>query len=47
MEDNIFIEEEIILDNDFYTEDGLEQHKDDDQISASEQGFMRGYLSAI
>ena len=30
---------------DIYTDSGLLQKTDDDQISCSEEGFMRGWLS--
>ena len=31
---------------DIYTEEGIEEYVDDDSISASEEGFMIGYLGA-
>lgn len=31
---------------DIYTEEGIEEYIDDDSISASEEGFMIGYLGA-
>ena len=31
---------------DIYTEEGIEEYIDDDSISASEEGFMIGYLDA-
>ena len=31
---------------DIYTEEGMENYVDDDGISASEEGFMKGYLDA-
>jgi len=31
---------------DIYTEEGMENYIDDDSISASEEGFMKGYLGA-
>jgi len=31
---------------DIYTEQGIENYADDDEISALEQGFMSGYLEA-
>ena len=31
---------------DIYTEEGIEEYVDDDSISASEEGFMKGYLDA-
>jgi len=33
-------------DLDVYTEEGIDEFVDDDSISASEQGFMSGYLGA-
>ena len=33
-------------DLDIYTEEGMQNFVDDDGISASEQGFMSGYLGA-
>jgi|TARA_B100001964_G_C14258134_1_gene613592 hypothetical protein len=32
--------------SDIYTEEGIEEYVDEDSISASEQGFMKGYLGA-
>ena len=32
--------------HDIYTEEGIENYVDDDTITASEQGFMLGYLDA-
>ena len=31
---------------DIYTEEGMENYVDEDSISASEEGFMSGYLDA-
>ena len=31
---------------DIYTEEGIEEYIDDDSISASEEGFMKGYLDS-
>ncbi len=31
---------------DIYTEEGMENYVDEDSISASEEGFMIGYLDA-
>lgn len=42
VEENIEIEDEL----DIYTEEGIDEYMDDDSISPSEQGFMRGYLGA-
>lgn len=36
------MEEEL----DIYTEEGIETYIDDDTITASEEGFMLGYLSS-
>jgi len=33
-------------DFDIYTKKGVENYVDDDTISATEEGFMMGYLSA-
>ena len=33
-------------DKDIYTEEGIENYADEDEISAIEQGFMSGYLEA-
>ena len=42
MEETSDKEEEL----DIYTEEGMENYVDDDGISASEEGFMQGYLGA-
>ena len=42
VEENVEIEEEL----DIYTEEGIDEYMDDDSISPSEQGFMKGYLGA-
>ena len=42
VEESLEIEEEL----DIYTEEGNEEYVDDDAISPSEQGFMKGYLGA-
>ena len=31
---------------DIYTEEGMESYLEEDSISASEEGFMKGYLGA-
>jgi len=31
---------------DIYTEEGIDEYVDDDSISPTEQGFMKGYLGA-
>ena len=41
-EENNKTQEEL----DIYTEEGIENYVDDDGISASEEGFMVGYLGA-
>ena len=41
-EENSETQEEL----DIYTEEGIENYVDDDSISTSEQGFMKGYLGA-
>ena len=33
-------------DKDIYTEEGIENYIDEDEISTMEQGFMLGYLEA-
>ena len=38
------MEEEEELD--IYTEEGIDEYMDDDGVSPSEQGFMKGYLGA-
>ena len=47
-ETQLFESEEVEAhdDLDIYTEEGIETFIDDDTISASEEGFMIGYLSA-
>ena len=43
----LIVEENIESDDlDIYTEDGIENFIDDDGISPSEEGFMKGYLGA-
>ena len=42
VEENIETEEEL----DIYTQEGIDEYVDDDGISPSEQGFMKGYLGA-
>ncbi len=42
VEENIEIKEEL----DIYTEEGIDEYVDDDSITPSEQGFMKGYLGA-
>ena len=34
----------MIPEEDIYTSDGIDSSLDDDEISASEEGFMLGYL---
>ena len=31
---------------DIYTEEGIDEYVDDDSISLTEQGFMKGYLGS-
>ena len=38
--------EESLEDKDIYTEEGIENYTDEDEISATEQAFMLGYLEA-
>ena len=38
--------EEEFEDKDIYTEEGIENYVDEDEISTIEQGFMLGYLEA-
>ncbi len=38
--------EENFEDKDIYTEEGIENYVDEDEISTIEQGFMLGYLEA-
>lgn len=38
--------EDSFEDKDIYTEIGIENYMDDDEISSTEQGFMIGYLDA-
>ncbi len=35
-----------LSDDDFYTEEEIETLLEDDEISASEEAFMRGYIDA-
>jgi len=37
---------EDVEEEDIYTEEGVEEHFDDDMISSAEEGFMIGYLCA-
>ena len=53
MEEELELQEQLIIekdeelkDLDIYTEDGIEIFVDDDVISPSEEGFMKGYLGA-
>lgn len=38
---------EDVPEEDVYSEDGVEELLDDDELSAAEEGFMRGYESDI
>lgn len=40
------LHERDILESDFYTEEEIESLLEDDEISASEEAFMRGYIDA-
>lgn len=41
------IKKEVIsMDEDIYTEDGIEEMFDDDSLAAEEYGFMLGYIQA-
>jgi hypothetical protein len=40
-----FDEDDITYEEDFYTQDCLEEMVEDDSISGGEYGFMMGYLS--
>ena len=33
-------------DRDFYSEKGIEERFDNDELDAGEEGFMKGYLAA-
>ena len=53
MEEELEIQEQLIIeenkeldDLDIYTEEGIDEFVDDDSISPTEQGFMKGYLGA-
>ena len=38
--------EEFELDRDIYTEEGIVEYFENDEISSREEGFMLGYLDA-
>ena len=53
MEEELELQEQLIIEEneelkelDIYTEEGMENFVDDDSISPTEQGFMKGYLGA-
>ena len=41
------MEEELESDRDMYTEEGVDECFDNDEISSMEEGFMLGYLAAV
>ncbi len=47
MKQKIIIPDDILeMDNEFYSHGGVEEFMDDDEISADEAGFIKGYLAA-
>jgi len=53
MEEELELQEQLIIEEkeeleelDIYTEEGIDEFVDDDSISPTEQGFMKGYLGA-
>jgi len=53
MEEELELQEQLIIEEveelkelDIYTEEGIDEFVDDDGISPTEQGFMKGYLGA-
>ena len=56
MEEELELQEQLIIEEnkelneleelDIYTEEGIDEYVDDDGITPSEQGFMKGYLGA-
>jgi hypothetical protein len=38
--------EEFELDRDIYTEEGINEYSENDEINSREEGFMLGYLGA-
>ena len=46
MKKNLKEEHPGYVDDDFYTEEEIEVLLEDDEISASEEAFMRGYIDA-
>ena len=39
--------EELELDRDIYTEEGVNDYSDNDEIDSREEGFMQGYLASV
>ena len=39
--------EEFELDRDIYTEEGVSDYSDNDEIDPREEGFMQGYLASV
>ena len=39
--------EEFELDRDIYTEEGVDEYCEDDEINPREEGFMQGYLASF
>ena len=56
MEEELEIQKQLIFEEveelneleemDIYTEEGIDEYVEDDSISPTEQGFMKGYLGA-
>ena len=47
LQEQLIIEENEELEElDIYTEEGIDEYVDNDGISPTEQGFMKGYLGA-
>lgn len=41
------MEDTFELDRDIYTEEGVDEYFENDEINGSEEGFMLGYLSSV
>lgn len=41
------MEDVFELDRDIYTEEGVDESIENDEINGSEEGFMLGYLSSV
>lgn len=41
------MEDAFELDRDIYTEEGVDEYFENDEINGSEEGFMLGYLSSV